>query len=98
MRRTMNRTMWTTTDGFRFTSIPTDIPKRWERRTDEDCPDEITYVCGEYEIERLPHGGRFVFRLTRCTSMLGVGDFPTLKDAKAHAERNAAGREIVNVA
>jgi hypothetical protein len=94
----MNRTMWTTTDGHTFRSIPTDIPKTWEWRTDEDCPGEIAYVCGEYEIERIPYGSRHTFRLTRCTVPLGIGPFPTLKAAKAHAEKNARGEEIVNVA
>lgn len=98
MRRTMNRTMWTTGDGHTFRSIPTDIPKRWERRVEDDGA--ITYVCGEYEIEREPYGdgGRFDFRLTRCTATLGIMPFSRLKDAKVHAEKNARGEEIVNVA
>lgn len=96
MRRTMNRTMWTTQDGRRFTSIPTDVPNLWERRVEDDG--WIVYVCGEYEIERRPYGSRHVFRVTRCTSVLGIVDFSTLKAAKAHAVKNARGEEIVFVA
>lgn len=99
----MNRNMWTTDDGHLYRSIPTDIPQRWERRIDDE-DDTITYASGEYEIERVDtrrhpdgFGGCLYFTLTRQTVALHF-PFSRLKDAKAHAVKNARGEDVVNVA
>lgn len=102
--RAMNRNMWATKDGHRYTSIPTDIPEVWVREKDEDG--YITYTSGEYVIERTDSrgwppeygfGGRPQFSVYRQTVSIGMM-FGKLKDAKAHAVKNARGEDVVSVA
>lgn len=94
--RAMNRNiMWATKDGHRYTSIPTDIPEVWVREKDKDgC---ITYTSGEYVIERADSRGRPQFSAYRQAVSIGM-IFGKLKDAKAHAVKNARGEDVVNVA
>jgi hypothetical protein len=82
--------------GKTYASIPTEHPSTWRRRTDGLGP--LVYTSGPYTIVREPYGvSRWSYSVKRNGHRL-FGLYSRLKDAKAHAERNAAGQEIVHVA
>lgn len=82
--------------GKTYVSIPTDPPLKWKRTT--LGLGYIVYRSGQYSIAREPYGASgWSYAVSRKGHRL-FGLYSRLKDAKAHAERNAAGREIVNVA
>ena len=96
MSEKLNRVIWDLIDdtaGRTYRSKPTDVPKAWTRKKDEDVPEWITYVSGEFEIERVEYGSSFSFHPTRQTCPIGDRMYPRLKDAKAACERNALGEE-----
>lgn len=85
-----------TLDGSTYVSVVTDPPLKWKRTT--SGLGYIVYRSGQYSIAREPHGASgWSYAVSRKGHRL-FGLYSRLKDAKAHAERNAAGREIVNVA
>jgi len=97
---TMDLSIWQTTDGHLHTSIPTTVPgPRWQP-TESGSFDQwrITYVSRDYSIRRIPHGSGFVYDLYRGKVRINLAPHPRLKDAKAHAVRNAQGLDRVNVA
>lgn len=82
--------------GRTYVSVVTDPPLRWKRST--TFFDEVFYRSGEYVITREPYGvGRWSYVVSRKGHRL-FGLYSRLRDAKAHAERNASGQEIVHVA
>lgn len=91
---------FTTTDGHRYTSIPTrDIPHVWHRWIDENRV--IHYSSGDYLIRREPYTGkRVTYQLSRDVNgklvSLGIGGFGLLRDAQTEARRNARGQSVVN--
>lgn len=87
--------IWSTKDGRTYVSIPTDPPLKWERGA--TFFEEVFYQSGRYCIWREPYGSRYSYTVKRNGHAL-FGLYSRLKDAKAHAERNAAGQEVVNVA
>lgn len=87
---------FTTTDGHRYTSIPTEVPEVWYSHFDNG---ELTYASGPYLIRRRKYGTKFSYDLCRdVNGYLTVIDplFSRLKDAKERAERNARGNDVVN--
>ena len=87
---------WSTKDGRTYVSIPTDPPLKWKRTA--SGLGHLVYRSGPYSIVREPYGvSGWSYRLSRGDHRL-FGLHSRLKDAKAHAERNAAGQEVVNVA
>mgnify|MGYP006053882295 CR=1 FL=1 len=81
--------------GNTYVSVVTDPPLKW-RRCGKYLP--IVYFSGQYSITREPYGvsGWSYFVKRKGHRLFGL--YSRLRDAKAHAERNAAGQEIVNVA
>lgn len=88
--------------GTTYKSIPTKIPEKW-------IPMEIldpstssrtlpAYVCGEYEIRRFPYGqtshSYTVYRQGEVIGRL----YGRLKDAKARAQCNARGEDVIHFA
>lgn len=93
----LNRVIWDLIDDTRgetYRSKPTDIPSNWRRDVDEGNPGWITYVCGEYEIERHAYGkSGWIFYPMRQTCPVGDRRYARLKDAKEACVRNARGEE-----
>jgi len=91
--------IWRLTDsrhGGTYVSIPTEHPNTWKRRT--AGLGWLVYTSGQYTIVREPYGvSGWSYSVKRNGHRL-FGLYSRLKDAKAHAERNAAGQEIVHVA
>lgn len=84
--------------GRTYVSVVTDPPLTWERVTIGLGRDGTFYRSGQYSITREPYGVSGWTYVVRRKRHRLFGLYSRLKDAKAHAERNAAGREIVNVA
>jgi hypothetical protein len=82
--------------GKTYVSIPTEHPKTWKRRT--AGLGWLVYTSGQYTITREPYGVNGCSYVVKRNGHRLFGLYARLKDAKAHAERNAAGQEIVNVA
>jgi hypothetical protein len=81
--------------GKTYVSVVTDPPLTWKHTT--SGLGYIVYRSGQYSITREPCGvSGWAYVVKRKGHRLGL--YSRLKDAKAHAERNAAGQEIVNVA
>lgn len=82
--------------GKTYVSVTTDAPSTWKRTT--SGLGHMVYRSGPYGIAREPYGvsGWSYFVMRKGHRLFGL--YSRLKDAKAHAERNAAGQEIVNVA
>ena len=95
---------FTTEDGHRYVSVPTRVPKAWQQWTDEDHI--LKYGSGDYLIIRRPYGKRFSYDLKRIVedssmesgfTLTDLGPaYSRLKDAKAHAVRNAQGFDVFN--
>ena len=82
--------------GKTYVSVVTDPPLTWKRTTSG-----LGYVVcrsGQYSITREPYGVSGWSYVVKRKGHRLFGLYSRLKDAKAHAERNAAGQEIVNVA
>lgn len=91
-----NEKHWTTTDGHRFTSVPTERPGPWKRVR---VGDDLIYSSGAYEIIGRPYGkARRTYTVYRDGVELALSFTSSLRDAKMHAEINAAGRDRMNVA
>jgi hypothetical protein len=88
---------FTTKDGHHYVSIPTPAPKTWHRWTRDDSV--LTYTSSDYLIVRRPYGKSFGYDLKRLVdgeqTDLGPA-YSRLKDAKAHAVRNAQGLDVFN--
>jgi len=89
---------YTTIDGHRYVSIPTDMPIRWH-----SWIDEYGLRCrgsGDYLIRREPHLSRYVYTLIRDVDgravQIGITAFGRLQDAKDAACLNASGNDVVN--
>jgi hypothetical protein len=89
----VDTTAWTTQDGHRYTSVPTEVPRIWERGY-AMCG--LTYVSAgrEYEILKT----RNAYALYRNGRPLVLGTYYRLKDAKARAVTNAQGLDVWNIA
>jgi hypothetical protein len=85
-----------TLDGNTYVSVVTDPPLTWKRTT--SGLGYIVYRSGQYSITREPYGMSGWSYVVKRKGHRLFGLHSRLKDAKAHAERNAAGQEIVNVA
>lgn len=88
---------WATTDGHRYTSIPTTVPAEWRRiRNDEG---HLTYLAGAYTIVRRPYGrASWSYTVYRDGIELRLSLTAMLHAAKERAVENAEGRDVVNVA
>lgn len=87
---------FTTTDGHRYTSVPTEVPVLWYSHFDGG---ELIYTSGPYLIRRRKYGTKFSYDLCRdvdgyLTTVSRM--FSRLKDAKARAEKNARGLDVLN--
>lgn len=82
--------------GKTYASVVTDPPLTWKRTT--SGLGHIVYRSGQYSITREPYGVSGWSYMVKRKGHRLFGLYSRLKDAKAHAERNAAGQEIVNVA
>lgn len=87
---------FTTTDGHRYTSVPTEVPVLWHSFRE---PGELSYASGPYLIRRRQYGTKFSYDLLRdvdgyLTTVSPM--FSRLKDAKARAEKNARGLDVLN--
>lgn len=91
----MDPQIWATTDGHRYTSVPTEVPTAWERK---HVNGYRTYVSGDYEIERLPYGTKWTYWVSRNDIALPLAFYGRLMDAKDRAVENAEGRDVMNVA
>lgn len=88
---------FTTEDGHRYVSVKTEVPKAWQQWTDEDHI--LKYGSGDYLIVRRPYGKSFSYDLKRLVDgeLTDLGPaYSRLKDAKAHAVRNAQGLDVFN--
>lgn len=97
----LDKDIWTSADGHWHTSIPTTVPEKWTPAVEGGaalgtvC---LVYVSGEYSIRRYPYGkSAYTYVLYRNHVAIGLGT-GRLKDAKAHAVKNARGEDVVNVA
>jgi hypothetical protein len=98
----LDRSIWHSADGHLHTSIPTTVPSRWTPastgRNDQLGREQLVYVSGDYVIKRESRGrSAWTYVLHRNRVPIGLGA-SRLKDAKAHAVKNARGEETVNVA
>lgn len=86
---------WATTDGHRYTSVPTAVPVGWKLKYTDSGP---TYVSGPYAVRRNPYGRTgYSYELLRDDVPIG-SLYSRLRDAKEHAVKNTEGRDVVNVA
>lgn len=99
-RSRLDKSIWRSTDGHLHTSIPTVVPEKWTPALVGNSllsTERLVYVSGSYVIKREPYGARWTYVLFRGRVPIGLG-CSRLKDAKAHAVKNARGEETVNVA
>lgn len=87
----VDTTAWTTQDGHRYTSIPTEVPTVWWLGPDGRS-------SGDYKIRTRPHGSGRTFDLYRNGRPLVLATYSRLKDAKARAVKNAQGLDVWNIA
>jgi hypothetical protein len=90
---------FTTPDGHRYVSVPTDIPTTWGRS--RNGAGRLVRESGDYKIVREPYvGTQYTFSLYRLVNGkwidLGIGSYSLLKDAKADAMKNARGEHVIN--
>lgn len=92
----MNAKHWSTKDGHRHVSIPTEVPEAWKQRyTDKG----LIYFSGDYKIIREPYASRHTYAVWRNEEELPLGSlYGRLKDAKARAVKNAMGNDVMNMA
>lgn len=88
---------WTTEDGHRHVSVPTEVPVKWSIHR---LASGLTYISGTYVIRRDHYvGSRYMYTVLRQGVELPLGGlYSRLKYAKERAVRNAEGRDVVNVA
>ncbi len=82
--------------GKTYVSISTEHPKTWKRRT--AGLGWLVYSSGPYTITREPYGVSGWSYMVKRNGHRLFGLYSRLKDAKAYAEKNARGEEIVHVA
>lgn len=88
---------WTTEDGHRHVSVPTEVPVTWRQR--HDGQGRLIYFSGPYRIVRRSYGTKYSYAVQREGVELPLGNlYSRLKDAKERAVKNAEGRDVVNVA
>jgi hypothetical protein len=86
---------WATTDGHHYVSIPTRVPTDWRQKHSDSG---LIYIHQPYVIRRDSHGSTgYSYTLLRDGVEIGL-PYRRLRDAKAHAVRNAEGRDEVHVA
>lgn len=88
---------WTTEDGHMHVSVPSEVPKLWEKTY---VGVHLAYVSGPFTIVRSPYvGRRCTYSVQRDRVELPLGGlYSRLKDAKDRAVKNAEGRDRMNVA
>lgn len=91
-----NTKHWRTTDGHRYTSVPTHVPTVWDRETDEKG--RLVYKASDYTIVRDKVGYYCHYTVFRDGIELPLSFTGLLREAKKYAAKNAEGRYVVNVA
>jgi hypothetical protein len=87
---------WTSTDGHRFTSVPTEIPGApW--RIGIDGRGRRTYTSGAYVIVRTVGSNR-TYEVFRDGELLHLSFTGRFRWAEERAVRNARGLDVMNVA
>jgi hypothetical protein len=93
-----NPKLWTLTDerpGRQYASVPTARPVNWKQQLGLR---KLAYTSGEYAIVRNTAGRSVTYTLFRLDVELPLGFYSRLKDAKARAVKNAAGKDRMRVA
>jgi hypothetical protein len=90
---------WTSTDGHRFTSVPTEIPGTpW--KIGHDGQGRRTYTSGAYMIVRtvVSGGTNRTYEVFRDGEELPLSFTGRFRWAEERAVRNARGLDVMNVA